>query len=344
MSNDIAIKDFKQKKAYDRLIERKINQYFYELFFKPLLAIAKLKSKNDYNVIIESLDKGIVIYNDGVFKPQEKLSNVLSLEFEKAGAKWNKNLRGYEFKEMPNWLNYHLGQMQLRTQEKLAQMNGLLSDFETNMDHYIDTMIFDEEVVQILDDTGKQIKKNIKHLNIIEPEFTEEQKKQIAKDYTNNMQFYIKKWSVKNIVELRQKIQKLILDGYREADAQKILKEEFQKIIEKNLKTENPFLTVKQLQRKAKIKARFLAQNETSIMLAQVKKQMYTEIGFEEFKWATILDGRERLNHHELNGRIFRFDNPPIIDERTGQRGLPGETYNCRCTLIPYRRDNVFDV
>ena len=43
--------------------------------------------------------------------------------------------------------------------------------------------------------------------------------------------------------------------------------------------------------------------------------------------------------HKKLNNQIFRFDDPPIIylDEKRGisQKGLPGETYNCRCSMVP---------
>ena len=47
------------------------------------------------------------------------------------------------------------------------------------------------------------------------------------------------------------------------------------------------------------------------------------------------MDAKVREEHAHLNGTTWAFDDPPIIDEHTGQKGLPGETYNCRCGLIP---------
>ncbi len=38
-------------------------------------------------------------------------------------------------------------------------------------------------------------------------------------------------------------------------------------------------------------KAKFLAQNETTIMLAEYKKVTYQEMGFDKFIWRTITDG-----------------------------------------------------
>ena len=135
------------------------------------------------------------------------------------------------------------------------------------------------------------------------------------------MQFYISKWAYERIPEMRQKVHNAVLNGYREDQVSKMLQTEYG-IMER--------------------KAKFLAQNETSIMIAELKKATYTQMGFEEFIWNTILDSRERPLHRQLHGKIFRFDNPPVIDERTGQKGLPGQTYNCRCGLTPIRRDSVF--
>lgn len=62
----------------------------------------------------------------------------------------------------------------------------------------------------------------------------------------------------------------------------------------------------------------------------------------DKFIWKTITDGRERELHKQLNNTTWRYDDPPVIDERTGQKGLPGETYNCRCDAIPFSDDSYF--
>ncbi len=60
-------------------------------------------------------------------------------------------------------------------------------------------------------------------------------------------------------------------------------------------------------------------------------------LGVEEYVW--IATGGERyprkLHHEKLNGRTFRYDDPPVIDERTGERGKPGDAINCRCRARP---------
>jgi uncharacterized protein with gpF-like domain len=36
-----------------------------------------------------------------------------------------------------------------------------------------------------------------------------------------------------------------------------------------------------------------------------------------------------------MDGKIFSFDDLPIIDRKTGERGIPGQAINCRCTMTP---------
>ena len=82
-------------------------------------------------------------------------------------------------------------------------------------------------------------------------------------------------------------------------------------------------------------KARFWATDQLSKLNAEITKQQQTECGVEEYVWSTSGDQRVRERHRELNGKRFRWDNPPIVDERTGKRAHPGEDYRCRCVALP---------
>lgn len=349
----IKINDFKHKPSYTTLINTRLVNYLLDFLYKPLWKIinSNIKAENDNNLILDALRRGDIFYKDGIFRAVNKFSNELSIEFKKLGAKYNKNLKGFQFQEMPKFLRDFVALQEVRTQIKLEQLNGYLDDLQYNLDHYIDTMTFNHDVDKILGDVNKQIGKNVKNINVIEPELSREQLDEIGDNYTNNMKLYVKKWTSNRIVDLRQKVQQYVLEGFREEKISKLLLDEYEDELKKSIKkpkvpkslTEFEVKKLLKLEKeRIKKKAKFLAQNETSIMLAQYKKQVYTEMGFTEFKWNTIMDGRERQNHADLNGKIFRFDTPPIIDERTGQRGLPGETYNCRCGLTPIRRDSVF--
>lgn len=107
-------------------------------------------------------------------------------------------------------------------------------------------------------------------------------------------------------------------------------------------------------------KALFLARNENAIATASYLKAKYTSEGFKYFRWNDSHDERVRELHRELgkkennihgiNGtNIFSFDNPPVIYEQKKKgvivrqdRGLPAETYNCRCTMSVYVDKELF--
>lgn len=55
-------------------------------------------------------------------------------------------------------------------------------------------------------------------------------------------------------------------------------------------------------------------------------------LGVEEYVW--VHTGGERYPrklHMKYSGQTFRYDDPPVIDERTGVKGKPGDAIGCRC-------------
>ena len=337
MKKPIAIKDFKQLEGYTKLIQDKLNKELWELVYKPMFKIARIEpiASNDDNQIIEALKGGVIYYENGGFKSREKFSNRLSQALIKLGARYDRWENSFKIaiENLPNEIWESIKLSIQKAQQKLSHINQFLQYIEMNIDQIIETMIFNNEVGTVLTDVQGKMHKNI---NVIEVDLTPEDveaihetinvnfeisESDIKKNFNESIQHYTKDFLTKRVPEMRRKVQQAILDGYREIDVQKMLETEYG-IMER--------------------KAKFLAQNETSIMLAQIKKVHYSAMGFDSFMWHTILDARERPLHRELNGKVFSFDNPPVIDERTGQRGLPGETYNCRCNLTPIMSDSAF--
>lgn len=143
-----------------------------------------------------------------------------------------------------------------------------------------------------------------------------------AKNYTNNLDFWIKNWTEDRIKKMRSVVGQMAIDGKSTNAIADYLKNEF------GVSARH---------------AKFLARNETAIATTSYLAAKYKSEGITEFKWYTNIDGRERPLHRELNGKVFRFDNPPIIDERTGEKGLPAQTYNCRCTFAPVINKEFWD-
>lgn len=79
-----------------------------------------------------------------------------------------------------------------------------------------------------------------------------------------------------------------------------------------------------------------IARDQVSKATAAVNRTRAAGAGIRKFRWVHSKGGREpRPLHVSYDGQTFEYANPPVIDERTGERGLPGEAINCRCTLVP---------
>jgi len=90
----------------------------------------------------------------------------------------------------------------------------------------------------------------------------------------------------------------------------------------------------------SKSKSRLLARDQVAKLNAQITQHQQRNVGCNEYKWKTAGDGaRVRKDHRELHNKIFSWDDPPIVDKRSGRRAHPGEDYQCRCVAIP-----VFDL
>lgn len=99
---------------------------------------------------------------------------------------------------------------------------------------------------------------------------------------------------------------------------------------------------VKEIQRTYGIEkrhARLIARDQTAKLHGQLAKAQQTDAGVNEYIWSTSGDSRVRERHRELNGKRFRWDDPPVVDTKTGRRAHPGEDYQCRCVALP-----VFDI
>lgn len=83
-------------------------------------------------------------------------------------------------------------------------------------------------------------------------------------------------------------------------------------------------------------RAKLIARDQVSKVTTQYNAERIKSVGVKRFQWVHSGGGvDQRKRHLELNGQIFEYDNPPIIDERTGERGLPGQLINCRCIAVP---------
>lgn len=79
-------------------------------------------------------------------------------------------------------------------------------------------------------------------------------------------------------------------------------------------------------------RAEFVARDSVLTLNSQITTQRHKDAGIEKFIWTTSNDERVRDSHEEIDGEVFSYDEPPIVD---GEPALPGEPYLCRCVAMP---------
>ena len=100
-------------------------------------------------------------------------------------------------------------------------------------------------------------KKSVKNI-IVAPEMSEETREYIASDWADNMDKYIQKFTEEQIKELRTKILDNVMKGNRPEQVVKLIQKSYNVSLRK---------------------AKFLARQETSLMLASYKEARYTAAG-----------------------------------------------------------------
>lgn len=182
----------------------------------------------------------------------------------------------------------------------------LLQEFKTS---------FKDVYYKLINDVISQSKNNLTEEGIsINLKFDKQITEQIAQDYTNNLDLYIKNFTERQIQDLRQIINDNVSQGLRK-----------EMLIEKIQDRFNV----------SKTKAKFLARQETSLLTSNIQKQNMQRAGIEYYMWDSSRDSRVRPDHAELNNKIFRFDNPPVVNKKTGARANAGEDFGCRCVQRP---------
>ena len=91
-------------------------------------------------------------------------------------------------------------------------------------------------------------------------------------------------------------------------------------------------------------RAELTARDQTLKMYSQIQEQRQRAAGITRYVWTTSLDERVREDHAALDGSVQSWDDPPIVDKRTGRREHPGRDFQCRCTAVPILdEDDVAD-
>lgn len=82
-------------------------------------------------------------------------------------------------------------------------------------------------------------------------------------------------------------------------------------------------------------RAALIARDQVLKLNANIAGERHAAAGITEYIWRTSRDERVREEHKALDGTRHRYDDPPVVDKRRGERANPGTYYQCRCVAEP---------
>lgn len=277
------------------------------MLYDDLLKIANEKevqnAKND--ALFEALRKGKVYYDNAQIKGEfnARIAKVI----RGLGGTYNRKSKTYSMPNLPIYYRQAIAQanaaydaMKKAIDAKLASVSvESVSGISTIPNTYIATVAKMNNDFEIA----------LKGVSI-PPELTDDMRNTIASEWGQNLDLYIRGWLEKDIIKLRDDVQKAAFEGQRVENLAKFIEAQYDVSLRK---------------------AKFLARQETSLLMSKFHESRYKDMGITRYIWDTAGDERVRESHKELNGKEIYWDRPPVVDKLTGRRAHAGEDFNCRC-------------
>lgn len=324
----IKVKPLKDSDKDFETIEKKLRELWKRELYLPIIKEFGAKSNalhNSRDDLLNAIKYGRIQFYRGTFSGRFNAN--ISKELKALGASWERKTGTWKLSQssLPLEVRNAISSSESHFQTKIESIDRRLAQIVP--EEIADHLKFEKHFDSILWKVDKEFHQNLKHLTIA-PQLTKSQRIRIATEWQNNMKLQVTGWTQKEIVKLRKDIRESVYAGNRHEAAIKIIRASHDVSINK---------------------AKFLARQETRLLLTKFKQTRYEAAGVHEYEWgisnhpiqplgAPYVRGEVRHDHGVLNGKIFRWDNPPVTDHKTGRRNNPGQDYNCRCFATPIVR------
>lgn len=293
---------------YVNIIERDINAIFWRTIYEPLSRILNktaMELKNSGDALTDAIRSGRVIFQDGKFFGS--FNATISKQLKAVGAEYKKG--EWKLATLPPQISMAVAQAAIQFQVITQQIIQALDSVE------YETLIAEAKLsgsyAKVVDEMEVAFKKTVKSVSIA-PKLTDEMRANIAEAWGQNLEVYIKGWTNDDILKLREQVEQNAFSGQRASNLAKIIQKSYG--VSKN-------------------KAKFLARQETSLLMSKFREERYKSIGVMKYRWSTAGDERVRQEHKELDGKIIEWTNPPVSGAN-GERQHAGEPFGCRCLAI----------
>lgn len=312
------------EEGYSTPVEAQLVAYLRAVLFDPLedmlpesaglrLNVQAVK-EDDTSDVWAALLLGTLWYSKGVFSGQ--FSAAISRSLRAMGAR--RVGSGFYLAEadLPIAVRGAIAVSAARAQEMHRAVIAFLDSAEGNLSTAPTGINLTEEVDTLADNLQEQLVRSFSGVEELAPPapVSPVLREELRESITSGVNRAIRGFTEETIQNLRARVQANLSRGARVDHLAKIIETEFGV---------------------ARRHARFIADQETSLLVSKFRETRYRELGSTEYVWDDSHDAKVRPDHRALNGRTFSWDAPPITDTATGARNHPGEDFNCRCVARP---------
>ncbi len=329
----VELKPIKESTEDYEALEKRIKELFKRLVYFPILAAldppekVTLSNAKDGNALLDALRAGRITFNRGTFSGRFNAGS--SKELKRLGAKWDRKTGTFKLSQssLPYEMRSEIAASDKRFQDKIAGIDRQLAQIlpEKIAGHFKGADLFDRTIYK----TESEFQRSVANL-VLAPKLTPEARKRIADEWEFNLKLYIKDFEKEEIERLRREMKKSVFTGNRYESAVTAIQKSYE--VSAN-------------------KAKFLARQETSLLMTKLKETRYQDAGVDMYRWGIVTGSKDhpvRPTHKALDGKYFRWDDPREVDKhgifkpngarKPGNNLNPGQDYNCRCFARPIVR------
>lgn len=317
---DISLNEFDE-------LEKRIKAAFLERLYMPVLRefkLGRLVVRNAPDSLLRAIESGRITYRRGVFRG--KLNAQITKNLKDLGARWDQRTSTFRLPlaQMPMDYRAAISTSEARFSEKLEAIDRHLAQIlPSEIAEAIKSADLFDKTLWTVD---RDVESTLEGLAVT-AKLTPAQAQKIADEWQENLGISIKSFADEEILKLRESVRKSIFAGNR---------------------YESLVGSIQKSYGVTERKAKFLARQETNLLLTKFKETRYTSAGVMKYRWACVhmpkdktpaqhTPGNVRYSHAVLDGKVFSWNDPPITSapNEPQRRNNPGADYNCRCMAIP---------
>jgi SPP1 gp7 family putative phage head morphogenesis protein len=289
---------------------------FRGLIYKPVFETINpsIRENAKASAVARALKSGQISFQGDLFLG--RFTAEISRELKAMGAMFDRVRKGYRITPSKLPPNILLTAVQARreTAELVESVFDTLATIPNQVYQYVQDIDFSDDAAVVEEKEKEKFVETVTRAIAVQPKINPRMRDQLKDQYTQNVTRSIKDFSQAETEKLRELVEAHVKDGRP--------RDELIRIVKARLRVSDG-------------RAAFIAAQETRLFTSKLKQSQYENAGIKTYRWKTVGDSRVRTLHKRLNNTIQAFAKPPVIDERTGERGHPGEAFGCRCVASP---------